>query len=347
VPEYTSYNEVPPIIPEFNFNQIVTSKRLSLHPQLVFYEVSGSDGGAIGYNPDTTAGPGQSIRYAWYAGKVDFNSPGVTLTPVEFGVTNLRDYGDVIKHASHGAIGSAIVEPKGAGYFALGSTTTRVHSGAKADILAANGGLLFREFVVHYQDDVTMKSGTSGGIGMKNQSGEDDAEDSAQKAFNYRTEPLWARFGLPPETPISPGHGTGTTLNDLDYKNSLSSNFLSFGCGATPCDPLTPIFEAKPGTNVRFRIAQSAGHARQHGYTLFGHHWNFEPWQNNSRVQGSNPLTFEIGSFSGFGPTRHFNILTVAGGLTRKTGDFLYRTQDSFGFAGGLWGIFRVSLTAP
>jgi manganese oxidase len=136
-------------------------------------------------------------------------------------------------------------------------------------------------------------------------------------------------------------------LNDLDYKNSLSSNVTSFGCGATPCDPLTPIFEAKPGTNIRFRIAQAAGHPRQHGFTLFGHHWNFEPWQNRSLVQGNNPLTFEIGSFSGFGPTRHFNILTVAGGLTRKTGDFLYRTQDSFGFAGGLWGIFRVSLTAP
>jgi hypothetical protein len=348
VPEYVSYNEVPAIIPAFNFNQITTSKRLSLHPQLVFFDVTGSDGAVIGFNPDTTAGPGQHIRYAWYAGKVNFNSStSVTLTPAEFGVTNLRDYGDVIKHSSHGAIGAAIVEPKGASYFVVGSTTTRVRSGAKADIYAANGGLMFREFVVHYQDDVTMQSARSEGIGMKNQGGEDDAEDSAQKAFNYRTEPLWARFGLPPETPISPGHGTGTTLNDLDYTNSLSSNSLSFGCNSTPCDPLTPIFEAKPGTNVRFRVAQAAGHARQHGFTLFGHHWNFEPWQNNSLVLGNNPLTFEIGSFSGFGPTRHFNILTVAGGLTRKTGDFLYRTQDSFGFAGGLWGIFRVSTAAP
>jgi hypothetical protein len=349
IPEYVSFNELPPIVPEFNFNQIAASKRLSLHPQVLLYEVSGSDGASIGFNPDTTVGPGQSINYAWYAGKVDVNNGPtgwvVEITPAEFGVTNLRDYGDVIKHASHGAIASLVVEPKGASYFAVGSTTTQVTSGAKADIRAANGSVLFREFVVHYQDDVTMKSGTSGALGMKNQGGEDDAEDSAQKAFNYRNEPLWARFGLPPDTPIS--GGPGTSLNDLIYTNSLSSNTTSFACGTTPCDPLTPIFEAKPGTNVRFRLAQAAGHARQHGFSLFGHHWNFEPWQNKSLVLGNNPLTFEIGSYSGFGPTRHFNILTVAGGLTGKTGDFLYRTQDSFGFAGGLWGIFRVSLTAP
>jgi hypothetical protein len=348
VPEYTSFNELPPIIPKFNFNQVVTSKRVTLHPQVVLYEVSGSDGGAIGFNPDTTVGPGQSINYAWYAGKIDVNGTTVNVTPAEFGVTNLRDYGDVIKHSSHGAIGSLIVEPKGASYYALG-TTTPITSGAQADIVASNGGLLFREFVVHYQDDVTMQSGTSGGIGMLNQNGEDDSEDSGQRAFNYRTEPLWARFGLPPDTPLNGGHGAppGQSLNDLDYTDSLSSKVVSFNCGATPCDPLTPIFQAKPGTNVRFRVAQSAGHARQHGFTLFGHHWNFEPWQNGSLVQGSNPLTFELGSYSGFGPTRHFNILTTAGGLRRKTGDFLYRTQDSFGFGGGLWGIFRVSATAP
>jgi len=353
IPEYVSFNEVPAIIPEFNFNQIAASKRVSLHPQILLYEVSGSDGAVIGFNPDTTVGPGQAINYAWYAGKLDVthNSSGwiVNLTPAEFGVTNLRDYGDVIKHASHGLIGSLVVEPKGAQYFAPGSTTTQITSGAKADIRGSNGAVLFREFVVHYQDDVTMKSGTSGTLGMMNQAGEDDPEDSGQKAFNYRNEPLWARFGLPPNTPLNGGPGvpSGSSLNDLDFKNSLSSNVTSFGCGTTPCDPLTPLFEAKPGTNVRFRIAQSAGHPRQHGYTVFGHHWNFEPWQNNSLVLGNNPLTFEIGSFSGFGPTRHFNILTVAGGLTRKTGDFLYRTQDSFGFAGGQWGIFRVSATAP
>ena len=344
LPEYTSFNQLPTIIPAFNFNQIRTSNRISLHPQVLAYDVTGSDGSAIGVNPDTTVGPGQSIRYAWYAGKIDVSGSTVTLIPAEFGVTTLRDYGDVIKHSSHGAVGTLIVEPAGSRYNVIG-TTTPITSGAQADIVSSSSAPLFREFVVHYQDDVTMKSGTSGGIGMKNDGGTDDGEDSGQKAFNYRTEPLWARFGLPPETPIT--GGPGTNMNDLDYTNALSSKVFSFGCNALPCDPLTPIFQAKPGTNVRFRLAQSAGHPRQHGFSLFGHHWNFEPWQAKSLVLGFNPLTFEIGSYSHFGPTRHFNILTVAGGLRRKTGDFLYRTQDSNGFSGGLWGIFRVSTTAP
>ena len=76
-----------------------------------------------------------------------------------------------------------------------------------------------------------------------------------------------------------------------------------------------------------------------------GHHWNFEPWTKNSTVLGVNPFTFEIGSQGGIGPTRHLNLLTKAGGLNSITGDYLYRTQDSFNFSGGLWGIFRV--TAP
>jgi hypothetical protein len=41
---------------------------------------------------------------------------------------------------------------------------------------------------------------------------------------------------------------------------------------------------------------------------------------------------------------RHFNVLTTAGGRMKITGDFLYRSQETFQFSGGgLWGIFRVT----
>jgi hypothetical protein len=103
------------------------------------------------------------------------------------------------------------------------------------------------------------------------------------------------------------------------------------------------VYTSIAGTPTRFRVIQSAGHPRQHGFTIFGHHWQFEPWTANSTVQGTNPLTFEVGSYSGIGPTRHDNILTNAGGLFSKPGDYLYRTQESFQFTNGLWGIFRVT----
>jgi hypothetical protein len=44
----------------------------------------------------------------------------------------------------------------------------------------------------------------------------------------------------------------------------------------------------------------------------------------------------------GIGPTDHFNLLTTAGGAFRIPGDYLFRDMASFGFDGGLWGIFRV-----
>jgi hypothetical protein len=84
------------------------------------------------------------------------------------------------------------------------------------------------------------------------------------------------------------------------------------------------------------------GKARQHAFSIMGHNWQYEPWTANSTVQGFNPFSFDTGVYGGIGPSRHLNILTSAGGAFRVTGDYLYRTQDSLNFAGGLWGIFRI-----
>jgi hypothetical protein len=351
LPEYDSWNFMPPITPAFNFNQVQTSNRVSLHSQLLAYDVGSSDGATIGSNPNQTVAPGETKTYTWYAGKIINIDPvnnTVTVTPIEFGATGLRDYGDVIKHSSHGLIGSLIIEPQGANWTQDAGTT------ASATIKDVNGSILFREFVVQYQSDLTMKNaaGTSRFIdennvtttftnsGMKNTRDADDAEDSGLQGFNYRNEPLWARLGLPSDTDLN-------TLRAQDFTNTLSSLESNPGCGGPCGDPETPVFLAQAGTQVRFRILDSADHPRQHGFTLFGHHWQFEPWLNNSQTLGDNPDSFEVGSYSGIGPTRHLNILTKAGGTFAGTGDYLYRTQESFKFSGGLWGIFRVSNTAP
>jgi hypothetical protein len=338
MPEYDSWNTMPLIIAGFNFNQVKTSNVVSLHPQLLTYDVGSSDGAIIGKNPNTTVAPGQTKVYTWYAGKITYKTAtSVKATPVEFGATNLRDYGDVIKHSSHGLIGSLIIEPKGATWTIDTGTTANPGTTASANVYNANGSFLFREFVVQYQSDLTMKDGS--GRAMRNEHNEDDPEDSGQQGFNYKREPLWARLNLPPETDLK-------TLGDQDFTNTLSSTAPNPGCGNAACgDPETPLFTAQAGKQVRFRILDAADHPRQHGFTLFGHHWNFEPWANNSLTLGDNPMTFEIGSYSGIGPTRHLNILTVAGGRFSVKGDYLYRTQESFKFSGGMWGIFRV--TAP
>jgi hypothetical protein len=330
LPENPSWNEVPPIVNKFNFNQVKASNRVGLHPQLVAYDPATSDGANVGLNPDTTIGPGQSITYTWYAGdhRLDSLTGQFAPLPIEFGATGLRDMGDVIKHSSHGSMGALIIEPQGSTWMDAYSSTRP--SKAQADILGPDNTLLFREFVVLYQDDVSVQqfdSNWQNGQALKNIGGENDSEDSGFKGFNYRSEPVWARLGL--QVTDVPNE-----VNERELKDVFSSRGYR--------DPETPVFKATAGTSVRFRVLDVAGHPRQHGFTLFGHHWQFEPWIANSTRQGSNPFTFEIGSDSGIGPTRHQNILTTAGGLFARPGDYMYRTQESFQITNGLWGIFRV-----
>ena len=329
VPEANSWNLLPMIVNKFNFNQVKTSNRVSLHPQLVSFDPFDNDGARVGFNNDSTVGPGQSITYTWYAGdRIHHPTTGELVpAPIEFGATNLRDMGDVIKHASHGAIGSLIIEPEGSSWVADYNQKASAY-------VTLGGATLFREHVVMYQDDLSVMKNTTP---LSNIGEEDDSEDSGMKAFNYRTEPLWARLGIGIEE-VPDG------LNDKDQTNVLSSYQSNPGCGGACGDPQTPVFTARAGEPVRFRVLHPAGHPRQHAFTLFGHHWNFEPWIANSTKQGMNPGTFEIGSESGIGPTRHVNILTTSGGLFSQPGDYLYRTQESFQFSGGgLWGIFRVT----
>jgi hypothetical protein len=325
VPEINSWNMMPMIVNRFNFNQVKTSNRVSLHPQLVSANTYKDDASAVGFNQDSTVGPGQTRTYTWYAGNRVVNSLGnYVQAPVEFGSTVLRDMGDVIKHSSHGAIGSLIIEPLGAKW-----SYPVANSKATADVASPTG--TFREFVVIYQDDLTVQKN---GVPLPNIGETDDSEDSGMKAFNYRTEPLWGRLGF---------SITEDDTNNFDYKDALSSTASLPGCGGVCGDPETPVFTATAGVPVRFRVVNPAGHPRQHSFALFGHHWNFSPFTQLSTVQGFNPFTFEVGAYDGIGPTRHLNILTAAGGLRRVAGDYLYRTMDSPNFAGGgLWGIFRV-----
>ncbi|MEO8435292.1 MAG: copper oxidase [Pyrinomonadaceae bacterium] len=343
LPEHDSWNLVPMIVNRFNFNQIRTSNRVGLHPQLVAVETRNEDGANVGYNNDSTVGPDESITYTWYAGDHKLGGDGLPAeSPIEFGAIGLRDMGDVIKHSSHGAIGSLVVEPKDSTW----SFDKEKPSRASADILDKDKRLIFREFVVLYQDDLSLQlrqpwHDPSFPDPLPNIGRTDDSEDTGMKAFNYRSEPFWLRLG----TNID---DSDEENNEQDYSNVLSSIDPNPGCGGACGDPATPVFTAEPGSPVRFRVVHVAGHPRQHAFTLHGHHWNFEPWTANSTVQGFNPFTFEVGSYSGIGPTRHENILTTAGGIFSVRGDYLFRTQESYNFSsGGLWGIFRVKPKPP
>jgi hypothetical protein len=331
------FNTMPMIVDRFNANQVKPSSHVGLHPQLVFYDITRSDGMNVGFNPVQTVAPGQTIDYQWYAGEVITgpNNTGVP-TPVEFGATNLMP-SDPIKHTNKGAFGSLIIEPKGASWDASAGNGSR----AQINIFLPNGSF-FREFVTIFQNDINLRyNGFNGeatsefGIAVPNLAEGEDPEDSGQKAVNYRTEPLWKRIGFAPDTPLE-------KTRDFDFTNVLTN-------GQVGGDPVTPVFLAAAGSSVRVRMLHPGGHPRNDNYLLHGHIWEEEPYIDGSQIIGSNPLSNWVGSQGGVGPGTHFDFLPKggAGGRFRIPGDYLYRTFTSFHFDGGIWGLLRVSNLTP
>jgi hypothetical protein len=190
--------------------------------------------------------------------------------------------------------------------------------------------------VLQFQTDINMRFGDGTPVpNLGGPEGAEDNEDSGQKAINYRTEPLWKRMAYAPETPFD-------VTNTFDFTNVLTNAQVGG-------NPKTPVFTALAGQQVRFRILNANGHARNNVFNLHGHFWQDEPYTNNSKSIGNNPLSEFKGSQYGVGPSSHYEVNPVngAGGKARIVGDFLYRTQHSFHFDGGIWGIFRVCTANP
>ncbi|MDZ4230465.1 MAG: hypothetical protein U1B77_01450, partial [Dehalococcoidales bacterium] len=319
LPDLEGANLVPLLIPGFNADNITASSRIGLHPQLISYAIGSDDGSSVGRNADQTIGPGETGQYQWYAGDVKLIDGNLTATPIEFGAINLSS-SDKIKHSNKGALGALIIEPQGSTW--VEDTGSR----ASATVTKADGAT-FRDFVLVFQDDVNIRSGD---LGLPNVGGEDDAEDSGQKAVNYRAEPFWFRLGIAPTTP-------DIAVIANDFTDSLS-NSLTGG------DPETPVFIATAGTTVRFRVLKPGGHNRSEGFTLHGHIWQRNPYINNSTEIGDNPLSQWISVQEGVGPTNHFDIVPVggAGGGFGVLGDYLFRDMSPSHFNNGAWGILRV-----
>jgi hypothetical protein len=315
------FNTLPMIVRNFNNNQIKPSTNVGLHPQLVYYDVTDSDGYNVGFNPTQTVASGGSITYQWYAGGFEADPFGTMVhVPREFGSTNLMS-SDTIKHAHKGAIGSLIIEPAG--------STWWEDPKMRASAVITVGEKQFQEFVLQFQTDINFRYGNDNSA-VKLLAETEDPEDSGQKAFNYRSEPMWKRFSYAPQTPLE-------TTRTFIFTNAFSNTLLGV-------DPETPLFNAKLGLATRFRILAAGGHARNSVFNLHGHIWRELPYVNDSREIGANIRSEWTGTFMGIGPSSHFDAVLEhgAGSLFRIPGDYMYRNQMSFLLDGGMWGILRV-----
>ena len=295
------------------------SKFVGLHPQLLSYDATTSSGMNVGWNsvqrPDQFANFGETVKYQWYAGRIDRVANGVKHTPVEFGALNLFPSDPLFQHPN-GLIGQMIIEPEGSTWTCgdPGSNTSCEPGGGAPTRAAATikkGNVEFREFSVMISDALQTSLGRSG-----------------TAAINYRAEPKALRY-LPAATDFS------CMASNLLDQPPLTSSPIG--------EPKTPIFKANVGQQVRFRMTHPMGTGDSLVFTVHGHSWQRNPYQNNSLIIGNNNLSQWLGSRDNHGSSDHFDlVIPRAGGQSGKPGDFLYTAYLAEQASLGVWGLFRV-----
>jgi hypothetical protein len=344
----------------FDNNLIRASSHVGVVPQLLAVDVQSHLGMNVGVNvtqtvPPVTNGNVGKGTFRWYAGDlVDTpsgkNGRAIVATPVEFGGFGLSP-ADKIKQGQKSLVGGMVVTPQGA--------TIAEDAGQHAQAtITRSDGTKFRDFMLvltkdlnqRYADGAAVEHMNGQGIGIP-----EDSQDNSAMALNYGTEPVWFRFGIAPQAPFGgegcgPGCYGGIPNAHAAFSNSIAGN----------ADPVTPVFKAKAGDEVRVHAAVPHGTSRGTTLAFHGHVWQRDPYvcpgeaRNGltgacnmntvgSRSIGDNPMGFAQGAQESITPYSHFTFrFPKAGGANGVKGDYLFRDVGSFGSASGLWGILRV-----
>jgi len=158
---------------------------------------------------------------------------------------------------------------------------------------------------------------------------------SANSAINYRTEPWSYRYAA---------------NSTLDFSCMLSNQLSQVLVPpASPMgEPKTPIFSAKVGDKVRFRMTHPFGTGTSQVFSVNGHVWQRNPYANDSQTIGNNKLSQWLGSRDNHGSSDHFELLIdKAGGEGGRAGDYLYSVFQFLQASQGAWGVFRVRGNGP
>ncbi len=284
--------------------------RISLHPSRLLYDVNGSDGSAVGFNFDTTVGPGESITYRWYADE-------------DLGGSVLKDLGDFRGNEHHGAFGYVFVEPPESVVLDARTaepalSTNQVMVKTPADqrdyrdlaLVFADG-----QYIINPDGECVIPAGadpTDDEIDPSepcNQLG--DPEDQGFSSINYRSEPFARRL------------------------NDNPSEYLVYSSDVHG-DPNTPILYGFAGDPTTFRVSQAADRSRGLSFHLASHQWQRFRGVDESPIGG-------VDSQLSPGKTERYDLMGGAGGLVGSTGDFIYQeTKQRRRLESGMWGIFRV-----
>ncbi len=322
-----------PDITSLNVDNVKPSRQIGIHASLVHYDPRTSDAANVGINPGQLAGPGQKKTYTWYAGKIEWdllNGVAKGGTPIEYGTIPLRAMSDVVKQGSQGLIGALIIEPKGSTWWNEANTSTAGAASATSAVIRKTDGSAYREFVLHYQDGLNLRLG-AGKAAIAQHFVGNDSYDFGERALNYRTEPLWSRIDYNGQ----PYAGCTQSLVIAGDINPcvLGPNLMVDDDSRLPADlrglPVeTPIFSAKAGDAVKFRVLQADGRARQHSFRVIGHNYADLGIEN-----------FVAPGASLIGPGKGVTASLYGGA---KRGYWHYRDGPTPFVNTGLWGLFKV-----
>ncbi len=299
----------------FNNNLIRPSSFVGMHPQLVEYDITQSDGVVVGRGSpgQQIVAPGESNTYQWYAGDLfaDLVAGGtgncrgnpnnqrcfeLFATPVELGGSNLSS-ADKLKHSEKALVGALVIEADGATWDdslgALQQVPNRQTGGqgatigTRADIAITTPGGGYEDLVVMAEKGLNMRfvdGEPVPNIAAEGQGIPEDSHDAGQKGVNYGTEPAWFRFGVAADADFG-NAGAGGTLGAVDAE-LMFSNQLTGGA-----DPWTPVFTAPAGGETRMRVLNPHGGAgRGSTFDLHGHVWQRDPYVpegGNACLQGT------------------------------------------------------------
>ncbi|WP_256660911.1 manganese-oxidizing multicopper oxidase MnxG [Pseudomonas sp. DY-1] len=347
----------------FNNNMMRPSSHVGLHTQLLAYDITKSDGFNVGINPVQTVEPRGAAGGAWpsksykfYVGHLEREGKpvtqlgrsvdNITATPVEFGGFNLLP-ADPVKQGQKGLAGAMSIAPQGA-------TWVEDAGMRAAATVTPLSGTPYRDFSLVLHKSLNMR--WANGRPVENMASEGfgipaDPKDNSGMAVNYKSEPLWYRFGKAPDAPF--GHAQGHGWGDVPNAHMAYNNELVGG------DPLTPIMKVKPGQPFRTHVTMPSGGSRGMTFQLDGHVWAFNPFlsekldvwgypQKNAGIGslrfGINPAALYIGAQESVLPAAHYSLsIPSAGGANAVPGDYLYRDYAAFGNVGGVWGLLRVT----
>ena len=201
--------------------KIFVSPNVGLHPQLLTYDMSVSNGMNAGWNGITTIGPTGpkapavgSVKYQWYAGNIWWNKGKPMGQPVEFGAVNVVA-ADPLRQHTHSLVAALVVEPEESSWSYDKDSAGHVITRTSVNVTDRRNATLFREFVLLTQDDLILSSKTSFG-------------------FNFATEPFKAPFRKVPTD----------NANATNVSQAVSNQQVN-------ADPQTPVFVVNAGTPVR------------------------------------------------------------------------------------------------